>query len=120
MIFSCLHDEVTERPKYAPDDLPGHYLCTICGSTFPLIGDTDEWKAVLVEIPNDLWHRLAAGLSSANWVFNNLHNRNSDAFLGFAVAAHSDVVVALDAYKEVFPHKPQTSAVLQALNAEKS
>jgi hypothetical protein len=40
----CTHKNVTERPRYAIDDPPGHYLCLDCGDTFSLIGDTDQWK----------------------------------------------------------------------------
>lgn len=40
----CEHRNVSERPKYAIDDEPGHWLCLDCGDKFPLIGNTDEWK----------------------------------------------------------------------------
>lgn len=40
----CHHKNVTEHPKYAIDDPSGHYRCEDCGDTFPLIGDTNEWK----------------------------------------------------------------------------
>jgi len=39
----CHHKNVSEHPKYAIDDPPGHYLCLDCGDTFSLIGDTDKW-----------------------------------------------------------------------------
>lgn len=41
---TCYHVNVTERPRYAIDDEPGHYLCLDCGDKFPLIGDTDKWE----------------------------------------------------------------------------
>lgn len=40
----CRHTNTIERPRYAIDDEPGHYLCLDCGDKFPLIGDTDQWK----------------------------------------------------------------------------
>lgn len=41
----CHHRNVSEHPKYAIDDEPGHWLCLDCGDKFPLIGDTDKWEA---------------------------------------------------------------------------
>ena len=41
---TCNHTNVTDRPRYAIDDPPGHWLCLDCADTFPLIGDTDQWK----------------------------------------------------------------------------
>lgn len=48
MTAYCRHDKnVSEHPKYAIDDPPGHYRCDNCGSTFPLIGDTDMWEPIV-------------------------------------------------------------------------
>lgn len=45
----CHHKNVTDWPKYAIDDPPGHYRCEDCGDTFPLIGDTDQWEPKMIE-----------------------------------------------------------------------
>lgn len=41
----CHHKDVVETSlPGAPDDRLTHYLCLVCNDTFPLIGDTDQWK----------------------------------------------------------------------------
>ena len=54
--FLCDHMGKTEDGKnivievYRNDSAyPNYYKCTVCGSEFPVIGDTDEWEPVMVD-----------------------------------------------------------------------
>lgn len=45
----CHHKDVVEIAlPDAQDDRPTHYRCLVCNDTFPLIGDTDQWKPIPV------------------------------------------------------------------------
>ncbi len=50
----CFHRHTTEiygtGDETLPPDVPTHYKCLECGSTFPLIGDTDQWDPVEITV----------------------------------------------------------------------
>lgn len=49
--FMCHHNESDEiREISIPEDrgYVTHYKCMVCGSMFPVIGDTDMWKPIMV------------------------------------------------------------------------
>jgi hypothetical protein len=53
-MITCKHEKTHEVIKYAIEDPPSHYLCLDCGDSFPLIGDTDEWKPKLAYTVADM------------------------------------------------------------------
>ncbi len=49
--FWCYHivpEQIVELYKNDSDH-PNYYKCNICGSEFPVIGDTDKWEPVMVD-----------------------------------------------------------------------
>jgi hypothetical protein len=47
---TCYHNTHSLLEVSIPEDkgYVTHYKCKICGSTFPVIGDTDEWESKLI------------------------------------------------------------------------
>ena len=47
--FWCDHSHEIKEVYRNDSSYPNYFKCVVCGDEFPVIGDTNQWKPVLVD-----------------------------------------------------------------------